>query len=364
MLRLSSSLLLATLSLAACASAQESDNVHGHFVRKLQEDLPNNFFTPGSGICYNDTTVIFTEGFTEGFELAAFAPLYQPDCTCEEKSNQEVLEQLLEGGGPTNISEIDSFLEDFNMLLGQLEGSSEYNCINQCETCMDETKEVCAIVQTVQSYYFGLAAANFSFSDLASLSGGGGTGGNGTTGDGAGGLGGADATETFAQFVDELDFRYSVCLTYTKGGQGLKNGRVCLSVQIDENQDPTGDIACDLSNNGVKCDSCKVTQEGCIQATCSGDGSGEAIATTRNAFVIDTCAGTGFEGPFQFMEYLQKDANLTTITKGECGDFDVPPIELPAAKPRGDSETDPSSAPASASIIMAVIVGSIAAMFL
>jgi len=345
MLRLSSSLLLATLSFAASTSAQNSNAFHSLFARKLQGDVPD-FFSPGNGICHNDTTVQFTEGFSQGFEAAAFAPEYQPDCQCQEESNEDVLKELVESDGPKNISDIEPFLEEFNALLGDLKGSSDYNCLNKCETCLDDTKSVCGVVQTVQSYYFGLAPGNFSFTDLGSLAGAGAT---------------TQAAESFAEFVDELDFRTDLCFTYTKG-EGLVGSRTCMSVQIDETQDPSGDITCVLSLDGKNCDSCTVTQDGCIKATCSGDSSGGAIST-KQALVIDTCAGTGFDGPYQFLEFFQEGADVSDLVVGECGDFNLPDMEIPDNTAQGNNgPTDNSSAPSAS--ILAVIVSSIVAMLL
>ena len=251
--------------------------------------------------------------FDEGsFESVAFNAQFGPNCTCSTETNEDEIIASLD----MNATPEEDLVARINEVLDIVEGVTQYSCANACETCF-EGGEFCGILESSQSYAFGLGPGNFTdlmqvFELVTQFS-------------------SADGNlDAYAYLIDDLQVDIGFCLAYTRG----ENGTVCVAVEADESLiTGTTDIPCELSYNGVACNSCSFDfATECITASCDVHGVSN----------IDTCTGMGLEGPFIFLN-AYNNPSTETVTLGSCGALST--TEAPASAP-----TAPVSAPVAAPV--------------
>jgi len=256
-----------------------------------------------------DGNVNFDEG---SFESVAFDAQFEPNCTCSTVTNED---QIIADLDLANTPQ-EELIATINEVLDIVEGVTQYSCANACETCF-EGGEFCGILESSKSYTFGLGPGNFT--DLTQLL------------ELVNVFSSADGNlDAFAFLIEDLQVDIGFCLTYTTG----ESGTVCVAVETDESLvTGTVDKPCELSYNGVACDSCSFDfATDCITASCDVHGVSN----------IDTCAELGLEGPFVFFK-AYNNPSTDTVTLGNCDALST--TEAPVSAPTAPTTEAPASAP-------------------
>lgn len=229
-----------------------------------------------------------------------FASEFQPMCQCEEVNTDQEVEDAINA---LNTSDTDAFVDGFNQALGRLTRSSEYSCVNQCESCFDT---YCGLWQTSQGLTIANRPGNFSLEEIAAQN--------------------ISSDDIFA-LINTTTFHWDSCITYTIN----QSGTLCASVHLNSIPDEEQDQPCSITYNNQACNSCVLTAaEPCFVADCTNlDEDGGAM--------IDTCTDTGLVGPFAALRYMLDDDSDPeqdiNITLGRC---DVPAL-APMAAPTSTS---------------------------
>jgi hypothetical protein len=254
--------------------------------------------------------------FDDGFDTAAFDAQYDPICTCDEESNMAtILATLSNLTKPNSTEDFQGFADAFNEAVGNLSGRTEYECVNGCETCFDE---ICGILETSQKVTFSARPVNFTVEQIF--------------------VTGLDSL-TFDQLIEQASFYSSVCITYTEN----ETGTLCIGGEADNFT--AGDLnattlPCFIEYNGEMCNSCVSQlpstegQDTCVVANCTN--------INPNA-TVDTCAGTGYVGPFRFINAYDENGANGTISLGSCN------VSVPAPAPSTMESPTAGEAPTAAS---------------
>jgi hypothetical protein len=186
---------------------------------------------------------------------------------------------------PTNDT---TFVDAFNTVLGTLNVDFALMCVNSCETCMNGT---CGILELSEEY-FASEPGNYTYDEIVALS---------------------------DQYFD-LNSTLLNCIDYTTNGYG----KACFGLELYNIAN-----ACDFKYNGVQCNSCVETSEdsACYIADCTN------IESTA---MINTCDGTGFVGPFTFLQYFFDNPAMvtsSTFTVGGCDIVRSPTSPTPIPSP-------------------------------
>jgi hypothetical protein len=221
------------------------------------------------------------------------------------------------------INGVESFVDQVNTLLGSLYSMSQYQCINECETCLND---VCGILETSALSSTSNNIGNLSLSEIL-----------------------AGNFETLSSIANAT-FIFSNCVTF----MGSSVGKICFMVDFDTVPIPLSDAPCTIEYNGVACNSCVIpdadflTGGNCFTADCTNI---DASA------MLNSCNGTGFVGPFVFLNLLEtKNVTNGTFTVGSCNGAIAPvspsdpataptPLSVPTAAPVITSMTEPSVEP-------------------
>jgi hypothetical protein len=192
-----------------------------------------------------------------------------------------------------------SFADDFNTVFGTLYSKSAYMCANGCESCYNG---VCGLLETTRESLIAYKKSNFTADQILN----------------------DQIVET--PFVANFTLLLKNCVQYTSGT--ASNGQLCFGFNVGSVADAaSSQQMCNLEYGGVPCNSCVVDllgNNGCYVADCTNI---DASA------MIDSCSGTGFVGPFVFLEVLKND-NITgsSLTLGSC-DVQVAPTAPIAPTP-------------------------------
>jgi hypothetical protein len=219
---------------------------------------------------------------------------------------------------------IGSFVDQVNVLIGMLSSMSQYQCINDCETCLNN---VCGILETSSLSRTSNNIGNFSFQEIIS--------------------GNFDVLSSVANAT----FMFSNCVTFT----GDSGGKICFIIDFDTVPIPFADTACIIEYNGVACNSCVIPNADFL----AGSNCFTADCTNIDSFaMINSCNDTGFVGPFVFLELLEtKNVSNSTFTVGSCDGATAPatptdsgatsaPMSIPMEAPVAAPMTEPSAEPA------------------
>lgn len=203
--------------------------------------------------------------------------------------------------------DMTTFVDMANALIGSLYAMSEYQCVNNCETCLND---VCAKLDTRELSSTTNEIPNYTYGEIIS--------------------GEYDVYSAIANAT----FSLSNCITFT----GYLDGKICFGIDFDTVPIPFSDTPCSIEYNGVACNSCVIPSAdflaggNCYTADCTNFDS---------SAMINSCNGTGFVGPFAFLGILETE-NVTdsTFTVGSCdGDAAPPPPIAPVAMPAPASAT-------------------------
>jgi hypothetical protein len=296
-------------------------------------------------VCNADGTVNFD---SDEANSVIFAGEFQPVCSCEEGTfscglpcrsfyhlnsslssyfttflSVKTDSQVLAAINALNISDTDAFVDGFNQALGQLARSSEYSCLNDCESCFadNDGNTLCGIWETREAMSIANRPGNFTLQQILSQN---------------------ITTEDTIALISNATFAFDNCITYTVN----QSGTLCASVNLTTIPVEGKDQPCTITYNDVTCNSCLITGvDACFVADCTN---------VHGDTKIDSCStggGTdGLVGPFVFLRYLSDDfgnstgTNTTTvISPGRC---DVAPLE-PAlvATPTATGASAPVMAP-------------------
>jgi hypothetical protein len=191
-------------------------------------------------------------------------------------------------GNATNDA---TFVDTYNAAVGNIYSVYDYMCVNGCEACVNLT---CGILETSQSQNLFYNVGNYTYDEII-----------------AGG---------FDQFSSSAYGNGTLlnCIDYTTN----EEGKVCFGFDYYAIDTETPEDACYFNYNGVPCNSCVEMLEDvfCYIADCTN------IEPTA---MIDTCNGTGFVGPFSFLQYffdpapvfnttLNATTTNSTFTVGSC----------------------------------------------
>jgi hypothetical protein len=304
-----------------------------HVKRRLQ--LGGELGEGLSGGTCVDGEFTFSDGGLGVLTSAAFDDSFQPICSCSEKG----LDTLDALSDPSNLDQtnLTALVADINALIGQIDAETENSCVNSCEACY-EGGTVCAILETSSSSKISFMDGNLTLESLLGL---------------ASQVNDTDALlDSFIPFLEEFYFNYKLCLTYTKG----ESGKACLAVAVTDwttlYNEEGPNIPCDLSYNGNSCSSCSIASDSqCLTASCS------------EQEVIDTCTGTGLEGPYQFLKFFYgNNTEVNDLITGSCDvnlenlGVEVPVPSTPDGGEGGDGGGDTSGAPFTSLLAMILVV--------
>jgi len=273
---------------ASDSTTRSTTAEHDFFQRSLQSD------PIGADVCNADGSPALDGGLAQ-----VFADSYQPTCSCAENSNVEELESALGGAGGFDI-------DLFNQLIGNLFIDIAWNCDNFCATCFPTG--ACGYIGANFDADFAGIPSDFTLEDL---------------------VGGA-----FNSIGDLLTGTqiFSLCMDYSVG----QTGTVCVGSTLDVESLalPEGtEQPCDLSYQGVACNSCVIDPQGCWIADCSVHGVPS----------INTCTGTGVDGIFQILPYYTGNADTSALGVGVCGA--APPPTPPPVPPPTPAPVQPVPPP-------------------
>jgi hypothetical protein len=239
--------------------------------------------------------------FDDDFDAVAFDAQYDPMCTCDEASNLDDL-PAPNVTNTSSLAVLQSYVDSFNEAVGNLSGSTEYECVNGCETCFDG---LCGILETNKNIAFSASPVNFTVEEIF--------------------VSGLDSAAVEQYLVFQLSF--SVCMTYTKN----ESGKVCIGGETDSftavDLNATT-LPCFIEYNGEKCNSCvsEIPATDALPTCVTADCTNIDPPTT-----IDTCAGTGYVGPFRFVQAYDEDTANGTLSLGSCD------VAVPAPTPAATS---------------------------
>jgi hypothetical protein len=201
---------------------------------------------------------------------------------------------------PTNDT---AFVDAFNALVGTLNVDRAYMCVNSCETCMNGA---CGILELSDESVVS-ELGNYTYDEIVTRS---------------------------EKYVD-LNYTSLGCIDYTTNGYG----KVCYYYEEYIAATLYG-ASCYFNSNGVQCNSCVEISEHCYIADCTN---------IESSAMINTCTGTGFVGPFTFLQYffiIDNTAMVTnsTFTVGNC-DIASNPTSPTGTAPTGTAPTASAPAP-------------------
>jgi hypothetical protein len=191
-------------------------------------------------------------------------------------------------GNATNDA---TFVDTYNAAIGNIYSVFDYMCVNGCEACVNGT---CGILETSETENLFYNVGNYAYDEIIA--------------------GGFDPNSSSAYGNGTL----LNCIEYTTN----EKGKVCFGTEFYAFDTETAEDACYFEYNGVPCNSCvEMLEDGvCYIADCTN------IEPTA---MIDTCNGTGFVGPFTFLQYFFDPAPVfnttlnatetnSTFTVGSC----------------------------------------------
>jgi hypothetical protein len=203
------------------------------------------------------------------------------------ESNESEVQDKIFALNETNITE---FVHEYNALFGMAYASSEYMCLNGCDSCYDG---VCAILDTMEKTLMDYSEPNFTANDF---------------------IYGAN---DLSPFITNFTYTYTECAHYTSGT--TLDGKLCYGVNADTSLIASINTPCILEYDDTACNSCFFPGENeseCYIADCTNI---DASA------MIDSCNGTGFVGPFVFLGLLEvKNITSISVTVGTCNELSVP----------------------------------------
>jgi hypothetical protein len=187
-----------------------------------------------------------------------------------------------------------AFVDAFNAVMGTLSVVRAYMCVNNCETCMNGT---CGTLETSEEYV-NSELGNYTYDEIV-----------------------ARSEKYFNATLTFLN-----CIDYTTNGYG----KVCFgAVYYDaESESDTPEVACNFESNGVQCNSCDMLLNDCNTADCTN---------IESAAMIDSCSGTGFVGPFTFLQYFFDNPAAVTSSTFTVGNCDI------ASNPTSPTGTAPTA---------------------
>ena len=280
---------LLTVALSNAASAADFPSLkETNPFRTLQNVAPAST----NDTCNPDGSV----NFSDDFNMIVFGSKYSPVCNCTKADNSaSVFQDVTNPSNPTNVK---GLVDAFNAALGNLAGSLVYDCVNTCATCFD-SEGFCGILETSENTTFSGSVGNFTYLDITS----------------------GFSDYSIDRFIAHTSDATESCITYTSG----ESGRLCVRVQIDGIASAGADLSysasCNIEYDNTMCKSCTAQPpltdkaKGCIKADCTN--------INGNA-TIDSCAGTGFVGPFRYLKIVNDNGANTTTTLGGCNGASVP----------------------------------------
>jgi hypothetical protein len=199
----------------------------------------------------------------------------------------------------------DSIEDEVNTLFGSLYSSTAYMCVNGCESCYNG---ICGLLETTTETSLAYSKTNFTAKQIAS--------------------GNTDP----APFISNSMLYSNDCIRFTSGT--LFDGKLCFG--LDTSTTPVLGVKqyCMIEYDSFACNSCILdvfSENGCYVANCTN---------INSSAMIDSCKGTGFVGPFEFLEVLGRE-NITnsTFAVGNCD------VKASIEPPVGASTESPVSAP-------------------
>jgi hypothetical protein len=194
-----------------------------------------------------------------------------------------------------------SLAEDFNTLVGTFLLNISFMCTNGCESCYNG---VCGILEIAQEESEHATKSNFTKDQILSYS---------------------YDFETFYM----ARYYYSNCFDYTSGS--IFDGKLCFGLDLAGAETFDGPEICFIKYDNAACNSCLLDNSTfCYVADCTNIDS---------SAMIDSCNGTGFVGPFAFLEIVSPLSDARgNLTQGSC-DVQTAPIA-----PMGSTPTVPVKA--------------------
>ena len=210
-----------------------------------------------------------------------------------------------------------AFEEGFNTLLGQIATSSNYTCTNQCSSCftaLNSNSKLCGLLSLEESSSVKNRVPNFTLEEILTFS-----------------------DDDYFKIVDEARFYFEDCVQYVID---FDKSELCLSIDYMvmpmEIPSEIESINCNLTYNGVRCNSCILPivpyNANSTASTSSTDDPDCIIADCTNVdatygTMIDVCQNIGLGGPFQYFARTDSSA----FTPGTCDDIVTPPDEIPSS---------------------------------
>jgi hypothetical protein len=227
-------------------------------------------------------------------------------------------------GNATNDA---TFVDTYNAAIGNIYDVFDYMCVNGCEACVNGT---CGILETSESKNLFYNVGNYTYDEIIASG--------------------------FNQYSSSAYGNGTLlnCVDYTTS----EDGKVCFGTEFYAFETETPDDACYFEYDGVPCNSCvEMLEDGfCYIADCTN------IEPTA---MIDTCNGTGFVGPFTFLQYFFDpepffNTTFSTFTIGSCDIFRSPTSPtgtMPTASlPTAPMATTPIASPTSGAVAPAASV--------
>jgi hypothetical protein len=180
--------------------------------------------------------------------------------------------------GTLNLTNYTAFVDAFNAAIGNLYIVVDYMCVNGCAACINGT---CGILETSESQNVFYNVGNYTYEEIIFGS---------------------------VEFSGSANGNFTLlnCIDYTTN----EEGNVCFGAEYYGFDTETPEDACYFEYNGIPCNSCDILLNDCYTADCTN------IESTA---MIDTCNGTGFVGPFTFLQYFFDNiVTNSTFTVGSC----------------------------------------------
>jgi hypothetical protein len=216
-----------------------------------------------------------------------------------EDNGDEVLQGLFDLSLNRNST---SLAEDFNTLVGTYLINISFMCTNGCESCYNG---VCGLLEIAEENLQGTTKSNFTKAQILAY------------------------TYDIDPFATGR-YYYRGCFDYTSGS--TFDGKLCFGLDLDGVVIFDGPETCFITYDDVACTSCIVDSDTfCYVADCTNIDS---------SAMINSCNGTGFVGPFAFLEVLDTESDARrNATLGSC-DVQTAPIA-----PIGSTPTAPVNSP-------------------
>lgn len=265
-------------------------------LRRLSTDTSKGGF---AGMCNTDGSVNFTD---DNFNMLAFGSQYDSMCTCNGTDNSQTIQNTIANLVGSGVTDFQALANALDAAIGNLSGNLQFDCTNGCEACYNNT---CGILETSEHSSFTSINPNFTIADLNSSS--------------------FFNNTDFTKYIGTSYYNFSTCVSFTQ----TESGKLCYgaNLEIKSVTDLNASAPCFITYNDQMCKSCEVAAggQGCITADCTNIHSGANI---------DTCAKTGFVGPFIFIGVFERK---NTISLGKCG------VSVPASAPVGGGGGSPTS---------------------